>query len=211
MSTLQNENLYLKNEYHLTFLHESDAVEAISGKGTSKRWSTFRFDSIVSMEAELGVGLYTEGTGNLHYSKGATNPIQFVFRKTLDITNKSGTKILGKRLYQLGKNTSLSFGDRSDQELSIFKWAELINSGKIDRAPVHVYSKIIGENDKEVLGSQGSVCIFRLTNAIATNAVIRQNPHQDINVAELTFVAQAISSSNFLDDTYLKESELTTL
>jgi len=206
MSALKNENLYLKNEYHLTFLHEADTNTDLE---IPNMWPTFRFDSIVSMEAELGVGLYTEGTGNLHYSKGATNPIQFVFRKTLDITNDSGAKILGKRLYQLGKDTSLSFDSRSEQELSIFKWAELINSGRIERAPVHVYSKIIDESGKEVLGAEGSVCIFRLTNAIATNAVIRQNPYQDINVAELTFVAQAISSSNFLDDTTLQE--LTTL
>ncbi|MEC4725821.1 hypothetical protein HWQ46_09725 [Shewanella sp. D64] len=184
---------------------------------------SFRFDNIVSMQADLGVGLYTEGTGNLAYVKGATNPVKMIFSKTLEMGGgKDDTEhkpFIGRRRFSV-KNKSIgditivkSYKDPSPlthedgtnktvspEETSIFQWAETINGGTtVDKFDLTVYALLDeedGMDNKKGKYKQASrfVNFIELKGAIPILANIKRNPYRGKNKAELTFVADGITT-----------------
>ncbi|MCY7294215.1 hypothetical protein [Alteromonas sp. a30] len=160
------------------------------------KYSEFHFDNIVGMKADVGIGLYTEGTGNLANVKAATNPVEFTFRQSLKVS--SGDTVQNYRRFKndyKGRSTVDDVTSDVDPisgkgsiERSIYKWAEIINKGALDRNTVKVY---VGNGDPS-----GTSYNFRpfieLTNGIPQKAIIKRNPYKGANVAELTFIADAM-------------------
>ena len=184
---------------------------------------SFRFDNIVSMQADLGVGLYTEGTGNLAYVKGATNPVKMIFSKTLEMgggENDTDHKpFVGRRRFSVKKKSIgditivHSYDDHTPltdengkvktvnlEETSIFQWAEAINSGStVDKFDLTVYALLDeedGMDDNKVKYKRASrfVNFIELKGAIPVLANIKRNPYRGKNKAELTFVADGITT-----------------
>lgn len=199
---------FLYNQFILQYGHRL----SIGGEPEQFEISEFHFDNIVKMKADLGTGLYTEGTGNLANVKGATNPVYFTFRQTLrvkdgdsvqsyrrlkrgftnpfSISVKDGTSSKVKTAGRIvgGKYTVVPDGE-SSVERSIFKWAEMINGGSIDRAPLTIYGSI----GATVTDTSEFIPFISMTNAIPLEARIKRNPYIEENVAELDFVADAMS------------------
>ena len=156
------------------------------------KYSEFHFDNIVGMKADVGIGLYTEGTGNLANVKGATNPVEFTFRQSLNVS--SGDVVQNYRRFKndyKGRSANEDVDPISGTgsiERSIYKWAEIINKGALDRNTVKVY---VGTGNPS--GTSYSFMPFiELTNGIAQKAIIKRNPYKGANVAELTFIADAM-------------------
>ena len=191
----------LLNEYKLTYtLNDTD---------NDSNEYLFEFDNIVSMESELGRGLYTEGTGNLRNVKAATNEVLFVFRKTLEhfedsfktlngTYDTSWTNTEGKNEQYTANTTSSHYlkslkgrllnWDPNHTNLSIYKWAEHIINGVFDRGVVVVQAKIVDPTENTGIFMN----FLELTDAIPLKAIIKRNPYRGVNVAELTIVADSL-------------------
>jgi hypothetical protein len=180
---------FLRNNYLLVY-------------GNDDRLS-FRFDNIVSMQADLGVGLYTEGTGNLAYVKGATNPVKMIFSKTLEMGGgKDDTEhkpFIGRRRFAVNDDSEFSTiynvntkKNITWKETSIFQWAEAINGGAtVDKFDLTIYASLVDGNDKQ---ASRFVNFIELKGAIPVLANIKRNPYRGKNKAELTFVADGITT-----------------
>ena len=179
-----------------------------------QKCSEFHFDNIVNMKADLGIGLYTEGTGNLANVKAATNPVEFTFRQSIKSSDTVNFRDY-KRDYRAIQTTaattttaeSKAYVDpitgEGSKERSIFKWAEMINAGKIDRATLKIYAWKTTQTRSSVTATAlpaqsehsdtGLLEFIVLTNAIPKAAIIKRNPYKGANVAELSFVADSMS------------------
>ncbi len=201
---------FLYNQFILQYGHRLPTPD------DSKKFETsqFHFDNIVKMKADLGTGLYTEGSGNLANVKAATNPVYFTFRQTLQV-KEDGTPTSYRRLKRgFTNNFSIGIKDGTPKsisnsqvgsisggqytaipenetavERSIFKWAEMINGGQIDRAPVTIF----GSFSETVNSCTEFVPVVNLKGAIPLEARIKRNPYKGVNVAELDFVADSMS------------------
>ncbi len=203
---------FINSQYILVYKHSTNKDNPI--------YSEFHFDNIVNMKADLGIGLYTEGTGNLANVKAATNPVEFTFRQSI----KSGSSVDFrdyKRDYRAIQTVTSTTGQGdsatttttksyvdpitgfNSKERSIFKWAEMINKGEIDRATLIIYAWKTTQNRSSVTdtalpaqsehSSTGLLEFIELTNAIPKAAIIKRNPYKGANVAELSFVADSMS------------------
>jgi hypothetical protein len=194
---------FLQNNFILVYQYDHGVEK--QEDGDASQWLSFRFDNIVNMQSSLDMGLYTEGTGHLKYSKGATNPVSFVFRKTLKISDDASGPYTGKRRFNVSgqgvipttdnQNRIVLIGEASFfQESSIFEWAEAINGGSIDAADVFVYARRFdGGGDSKVTTGDYSELIT-LARAYPVSAIIKRNPYKGVNVAEIKFVADSMTT-----------------
>ena len=75
-----------ENNFVLVYKHAVD-----DGDGKLEKYKMFHFDNLIHLHADLGMGLYTEGTGNLAYVKGATNPVKLVVSQSLTYPSVDGS------------------------------------------------------------------------------------------------------------------------
>lgn len=179
--------LHLQNNYVLSY-------KFVDTENMESHFN-FIFDNIVDMKTELGGGLYTEGTGNLRHVKGATNPVTFVFRKTLlDIKSADTTDVWQR--FDIKEIDQFDFLSGNVMNISIFQWAEKINKGKLDSGEVTIYAYLRAV-DAEYLESKndGYVEFLKLNNALPISAVMKRNPYRGVDVAEITFVAEGMTAS----------------
>lgn len=177
------------------------------------------FHSIPKFHADLGTGLYTEGTGNLYNVKAATNPVEVVFRKhQQDIDPASGQDHIKMRTVLLEKFNGLLKQQGLDglavatrvedknvtantpiTDSTIYEWLAAVNGGSYDRQTFTVFGVVDtyspnGANDLPTQVKRTEVMpLFTLNGAILIDADIRRNPHRGVTFSELKFVADSVT------------------
>jgi hypothetical protein len=176
---------FTRNSYLLIYFNQDNGLNY-----------SYRFDNLVGMKATLGTGLYFEGTAKtMAYSKGQSNPVEFVFSKKLTLEDNSVYGEYNSVPFSGKQRFNVNNGDVSEeeyQENSIFEWAKRINGAAVSRSKAVIYSEV-RDNIKD-RPTYKLVPFLELTGAYPTSATLGTG-WGGVRLAKLTFKSDAFKAN----------------